>query len=262
MKNRHVKVLSDNTAAVAYVKNMGGSQSEESNAVAKRIWMWCKDRKVWLTMGHIPGKQNVETDTQSRKFNDYTEWMLNKNIFTKLTDIWKMPERDLFASRLNCQFKPFVSWHPDPEAVAIDAFTFNWGNGLKYIFPPFSMIQRTLKKLAKDQGEAIMVVPHWTTACWYPQMLQLLVDKPVLLPKGKRVLQLPHSGEPHPLHRKLQLMGCYLSGNPSRQKALMAKLATSYVTRGEIQPKNNMGHTFEDGQHSVLEEIKIPFQHL
>ena len=47
VKNRHVKVLSDNTVAVAYVKNMGGSQSEESNAVAKRIWIWCKDRKVW-----------------------------------------------------------------------------------------------------------------------------------------------------------------------------------------------------------------------
>ena len=193
----------------------------------------------------------MEADTQSRKFNDYTEWMLNKNISIKLTDIWKMPEIDLFASRLNCQFKPFVSWHPDPEAVAIDAFTFNWGNGLKYILPPFSMIQRTLKKLAKDQGEAIMVVPYLITACWYPQMLQLLVDKPVLLPKGKRVLQLPHSGEPHPLHQKLQLMGCYLSGSPSRHKAFMAKLATSYVTRGEIQPKNNMGHTFEDGQHSV-----------
>ena len=43
-----------------------------------------------------------------------------------------------FASRLNAKVKKFVSWRPDPEACAVDAFTFDWGTQLNYAFPPFS----------------------------------------------------------------------------------------------------------------------------
>lgn len=32
----------------------------------------------------------------------------------------------MFATRLNYQVKPFVSWKPDPECMAVDAFTVNW----------------------------------------------------------------------------------------------------------------------------------------
>ena len=43
-----------------------------------------------------------------------------------------------FASQLNAKVKKFVSWRPDPEACAVDAFTFDWGTQLNYAFPPFS----------------------------------------------------------------------------------------------------------------------------
>ena len=36
---KHVKVLSDNTCAVTYLKNMGGSRSPGCNDVAYRIWL-------------------------------------------------------------------------------------------------------------------------------------------------------------------------------------------------------------------------------
>ena len=44
------------------------------------------------------------------------------------------PEIDLFASRVNTQFQKYVSYRPDPNAFAVDAFTLNWGE-LK--FTPF-----------------------------------------------------------------------------------------------------------------------------
>ena len=34
---QHVKVLSDNTCAVSYLKHMGGSHSDACNSVAKRV---------------------------------------------------------------------------------------------------------------------------------------------------------------------------------------------------------------------------------
>lgn len=38
----------------------------------------------------------------------------------------------MFASRLNCQIKPFVYRCPDPEDLAVDAFTIKWEERLNY----------------------------------------------------------------------------------------------------------------------------------
>ena len=165
---KHVKVLSDNQCAVTYLKNMGGSHSQVCNAVANWVWKWCKKNKVWLTVSYIPGKQNIQADLWSRKFKDDTEWMLSRKVFKNITAIWGNPKVDLFASWLNCQIKPFVSWHPDPEASAVDAFTIVWKEDLHYAFPPFSLIQAVIRKLEEDEAEIILILPNWPIACWFP----------------------------------------------------------------------------------------------
>ena len=109
LRGNHVKVLSDNTCTVAYLKNMGGSRSPECNSIANIIWIWAKDRNIWLTVSHIPGTENFEADAQSRHFNDRTEWKLDRRIFKSITHKLFCPEIDMFASRLNFQMKPFVS---------------------------------------------------------------------------------------------------------------------------------------------------------
>ena len=50
----HVKLLCDNTCAVSYIRNMGGSKSAECNEIAHKIWVWCLERQMWLTISHIP----------------------------------------------------------------------------------------------------------------------------------------------------------------------------------------------------------------
>ena len=56
--NIHVKIMMDSTTAVSYVNNMGGIASLKLDKLAKNIWLWCKQRNIWLTGGHIPGKVN------------------------------------------------------------------------------------------------------------------------------------------------------------------------------------------------------------
>jgi ribonuclease HI len=80
-KFNHVKILSDNTTAVSYINHMGGVKSPCCNSLAKSIWFWAKQHKIWLTASHIAGKDNITADIQSRKFNDQVEWQLNKEIF-------------------------------------------------------------------------------------------------------------------------------------------------------------------------------------
>ena len=242
VSDKHVKILTDNTCAVTYLKNMGGSKSMECNNIANRIWSWCVSHNIWLTITHIPGKLNEIADRKSRVFNDFTEWMLDPSIFMQIERRLGRPKIDLFASKLNCQIKPFVSWGRDPEAQAVDAFTFPWED-LSYAFPPFCLIQRVLAKVERDGTDIILVAPMWTTAAWFPQLLRLLIRHPVVLPRRKWTLQLTHSREPHPLHRTLTLMAVVISGNRSKQEAYQERLVTLSVPPGEQQLINNMIYT-------------------
>ena len=121
----HIKVLTDNTTAVAYLRNMGGTRSLLCNDMAREIWLWCKEKQIWLSVSHIPGADNVLVDKASWVFDDTTEWKLEATIYEKITDRWGRPDIDMFASRLNYQTLPYVSWGPDPQAMAVDAFTLN-----------------------------------------------------------------------------------------------------------------------------------------
>lgn len=262
--NKHVKILCDNVCAVTYVKKMGGSHSPECNAVANRIWSWCQLRNIWLTITFLPGILNIQADKKSRLFDDSTEWKLNPVLFQSVKNHYQItPDIDLFASRLNYQLKPFVSWGPDPEAYAVDAFSLSWiSMSVIYAFPPFSVLPRVFAKILRDQAEGILIVPNWPTASWYPQMLRLLIKNPMILPRGKNLLQLSHSDTPHPLYKKLQLLAVMCSGKPYRHKEYLEKLVTSCVPHGDHQHKDSMLHTLRGGKFSVLDRKLIPFEHL
>ena len=80
----------------------------------------------------------------------------------------------MFASYTNNKFINFTSWGPAPLASRVDMFTFTWGFCNPYCFPPFNLILRTLHHPTTNENSAVMLLPPWTTAHWFPTMLQLL----------------------------------------------------------------------------------------
>ena len=84
---------------------MGGIKSENCNNIACRIWNFCTENKLWISAAHIPGKNNIEADQQSRIFQDATEWKLHPELFQKIIDKFGKPDIDLFASRINIQLR-------------------------------------------------------------------------------------------------------------------------------------------------------------
>ena len=210
--NKHILIQMDNTTAVAYVRNMGGTHSLLCNKLARELWKWCKTRNIWLSATHISGVSNVVADKESRSFDDRTEWKLDPLVFQELVDRWGKPDIDLFASRLNFQIKPYVSWRADPEALAVDAFTLSWTNKFLYCFPPFSLIGKVIQKLEQDGAQAILITPVWTTQTWFPKLKNLMIHQPVKLPRNKKLLTLPSDQEQvHPLYPKLRMQACLLS---------------------------------------------------
>ena len=171
-KGAHVRVLTDNTTALAYVRNMGGVKSEGCNEAAKEIWDWCEENENWVTIAHIPGVLNVTADHLSRHFADNIEWELSHKIFQKIIRIFGSPEVDLFASRRNKKVDTYVAWGPDPEAWKVDALSFEWTGAYFYMFPPFSLIGRVLRKIREDDADAVLVAPWWPTQAWFGTLLK------------------------------------------------------------------------------------------
>ena len=203
--------MCDNVTAIAYINNMGGIKSETCNNIAFRIWNFCTENNIWISAAYIPGKDNIEADHQSRILQDATEWKLHPELFQKIVDKFGKPDIDLFASRINRQLKSYVSWHPEPEAMAVNAFSLTWNNKFFYMFPPFSLVGRVIAKVIRDKTDAVLVVLVWSTQYWYPQLMHMTTHEPLCFQPSPKNLILSHKpSKNHPLHLKLQLMAIRL----------------------------------------------------
>ena len=199
--NIHVQLQLDNTTAIAYLNNMGGTKSTELNSLSIQIWEWCIQKSLWVSAVHIAGKLNCEADYKSRVFNDKHEYMLNKAVFQSIFHQYPDLNLDMFASRLNKQLDDYASWNPDPECKFVDAFSVNWKAYNFYAFPPFSLIPRCLQKIQQDKATGIMIIPLWPTQAWFPLVLQMLYNQPWILLPRETLLQDPATNQPHPLHQ-------------------------------------------------------------
>ena len=70
--------------------------------------------------------------------------MLNRTVFNMIDRRYGPHSVDLFATRDNRLLDRFVSWRPDPSAIAVNAFTFSLKGENPYYFPPVSCISRLL----------------------------------------------------------------------------------------------------------------------
>ena len=141
---------------------------------------------MWFTTSHIPGKENTLADAESRKSRKETEWTLDRGIFHEaVKKLHVGPQIDLFASRLNYryQLRPFVAYQPDPETIAINAFSISWKPYVLYAFPPFSIIPKVLQKIQAEEATGLLVVPCWPTQPWWPLVMRLLVQESLVFPK-------------------------------------------------------------------------------
>ena len=182
-KEVDILVKSDNTTAIAYLNKLGGSKSSECELVTKEIWKFCERRNIWVWASHIPGVENETADYMSRHFTDNTEWSLNPNIFDIICEKWGIPDVDLFASRLNNKVPTYVSWRKDPHAKAVNAFSVDWNLwNLIYLFPPFSLIAKCLKRIRTTSATVILVVPKWPGQVWFSKLRSPLVKETMTFP--------------------------------------------------------------------------------
>ena len=162
------------------------------------------------------------------------------------------PEIDLFAPCTNYQIDQYASWwHPDRNAIAIDAFSISWSELNFYAFPPFS------KNHAGEKCSGIMIIPWLKTQFWFPMMVSLLKNFLILLPPNILTLPSKRSAK-HPLYLKMKLLVVHLSGKASETKTFQEKLQMLSQIRGEQPPKVNANQFSGDGLFMQLWGTQIP----
>ena len=172
---------------------MGGMCSPSLDRLAGSLWNCCLERNIFISAVYIPGKEDT-ADSLLREFSDSTEWMLKQDIFNRLCIHFFQPDINLFASRLNARLNSFVSWFPETGALHFNAFTLNWSNLSRYIFPPFNLISRVMNKILQDKVQrAILVFPFWKAQSWFPLVLDNICSFPNRLPRHKDLLVMHHT---------------------------------------------------------------------
>lgn len=155
-----------------------------------------------------------------------------------------------------------MSYLPNPNAFAVDAFSMTWTNECVYLFFLHLVYWIEFYRKSRDQAEAVLVAPLWPTQMWFPKLLTLIVEQFFILPAVTDILIMPTDPQrQHPL-RKMRL-GCFrLSGKPLQSENYRKTLLKLSSLPGDHQLRSNIGRTSNDCCCFVTHERLIQLYHL
>ena len=247
----HVTAMCDNSTVVAYVNKQGGTVSRPLCLLTSRLLRWTESFDVHLEARYLPGESNVLADVLSRRGQVVgTEWSLHPQVARALLRTWGNPSIDLFATCLNAKLPLYCSLVPDPQAVFEDAFRHPWDDLDLYAFPPFALVGRVIARVQQSSRVAMtLVAPLWPEKEWFPDLLLLLTQPPLVLPCWDRLLRQPHCNLFHQGAHALNLHAWRLSSDTTESRAFRVGLLESCRGSSENLP---LACTSRDGRSSVV----------
>ncbi|XP_029460045.1 uncharacterized protein LOC115092844 isoform X1 [Rhinatrema bivittatum] len=180
--NRSVRILSDNATTVAYINSQGGTRSRLVAAEADQLLAWAERNLQHIAVSHIAGVDNIQADFLSRQQLDPGEWELSEEAMQLLIRRWGVPRLDLMATRANAKAARFFSCRREHGAEGVDALVLSWpSNVLLYVFPPWPLVGKVLRRIEPHQGPVILVAPEWPRRPWFADLINLAIEGPLRL---------------------------------------------------------------------------------
>uniref|UniRef100_A0A1E1WRT6 RNase H type-1 domain-containing protein n=1 Tax=Pectinophora gossypiella TaxID=13191 RepID=A0A1E1WRT6_PECGO len=219
-----VLIQSDNRTALAYLRNQGGTRSDNLMSLTRSIFAYIVKYRIRLTLSYIPGPLNTIADSLSR-FEKLPEWHLIPTACNVLFTKWGTPCIDLFASHSAHVVPLYVSRDlRDPHAVHYDAFSRDWSYSLAWVFPPPCLMPQVLLALNQARGRFIIICPQWSNVPWRADLKPRALSSPYTIRHLHRSLIDTRTGLPPPQVDKLKLeawlvqggMTYYRTGHPRR----------------------------------------------
>ena len=227
LRGKTIALFCDNVTTVAYLRRLGGTRSQVLFLKAREILLWVESMKITLLPQFIQGSLNTRADLLSRpNLVIGSEWTLHQEVVQDLLHQWPAII-DLFATSLTARLPVFFAPAWEPKAAGVDAFLQPWDNLQAYAFPPIAIIRRVLLKLRASRNcDLTLIAPFWPQREWFPDLLELLSEIPIELPKCRDLLRQPHFHRFHENLPMLRLTAWRLSSDsPVKQASLKQWLA-------------------------------------
>ena len=204
LRGKTITLFCDNVTTVAYLRRSGGTSSKVLFLKAREILLWVESMQITILPQFIQGSLNSRADFLSRpNLVIGSEWTLHQQVVQELLHKWPAII-DLFATSLTARLPVFFAPAWEPKAAGVDAFLQPWDNLQAYAFPPIAIIRRVLLKLRNSHHcDLTLIAPFWPQKEWFPDLLELLSDIPIELPKRQDLLRQPHF---HRFHENLQML--------------------------------------------------------
>ena len=172
IRNKVVRLQSDNTTTVLYLKKMAG-RKDYLLEVVQRIFLWLQEHKIRIVPEYLPGRLNVEADWESRH-PDHAHWTLTKQAFQSLEERWGPHTVDRFALPENAQLPRFNTRDYHPSAEAVNGLLQPWEKENNYINPPFHMLEMVVQRLQTyNRVKATVIVPEWPGQAWFAPLMSM-----------------------------------------------------------------------------------------
>ena len=171
-----IQLCVDNQVIYYYLQK-GGGRKNPFNKMLQPFFHWLINQKVSLQVKWVPSAKCL-ADPLSRWERDRGDYSLDPNLFQWLSKFFSKficLKTDMFASPGNKKLTNFCSRWPHWQASAVDALRCPLDNlGGLYANPPWSIIGKFLQRLREfPQVRALMVVPFWDSATWWPQLIKM-----------------------------------------------------------------------------------------
>ena len=230
--------------------------------IAKELWLWCLQRGVTIRAQHLPGEENLQADLMWGHLRHRTHLVLNLHLFSVLNQMWGPLEIYLFATRFSWQLPRFFSWHPDPEAEATNALAQDWSTQHAYAHLPWCFIPRVSTMTFNKGVTVVIVTPCWPTQPWFHQLMEMLVDFPLVFPHSlnAQVLTPSPNCDCPVVATLLQLVAWKVSGVNLEQRQFQKRPLTLSWPPGEREPMLYTTQPGRSGRDGVHPRIPIPFR--
>ena len=193
----HLHIEGDNQSVQHVLGNLV-SRSSALQRLVRELITYMDEFGTSYEASWVPTDKNPADKWSRVTPKQLEDYAVDRSIFESLTQIAGFtPRMDLFGSAENKLCKAFISRYFEVGAYAVNAFSIpDWGElpGPLWINPPWSELPRVIQRLVRDRPRAILIVPYWQGAPWWPSASTLgsvlVLDGPIFT-QGQVLLKAP-----------------------------------------------------------------------
>ncbi len=171
IRDKAIQWNTDNKAITSIIPK--GSMKTQLHAIALNIFRFCIMHRVSLSVQWIPRGENDRADQLSR-IQDWDDWQVSQAAFEAIQqELACVPTFDRFADHQNTKCAKFNSKVWVPGTSGVNAFAFDWLGEVNWLVPPINCICKAIDHIRVCACDAVLVVPAWRSAVFWPKLFPL-----------------------------------------------------------------------------------------